>query len=87
MKKKGKSEELKEIKITDDDLCAVCLQKEKFIILKPCGHVCTCLRCSIDMLKLKLECPMCRGKVEDVEHFTIERDSEITIEQEKMILT
>jgi hypothetical protein len=45
--------------------CAVCLEeveKEKLVVLVPCGHVCMCKNCASSIAS----CPICRAKVQQV---------------------
>ena len=58
--------DLKNMKIYEDpelEDCVVCMDEkdkvEGFIILVPCGHCCTCKKCS-DKLR---DCPICRAPI------------------------
>ncbi|KAL3787637.1 hypothetical protein HJC23_011785 [Cyclotella cryptica] len=44
------------------DLCVVCEDAKKKIMILPCKHMCLCEKCA-DFNKIK-DCPMCRTKVE-----------------------
>jgi hypothetical protein len=39
--------------------CTVCMEKLIDIVFAPCGHSCTCSKCSIPMK----ECPICRTNI------------------------
>ncbi|XP_071442152.1 mitochondrial E3 ubiquitin protein ligase 1 [Hetaerina americana] len=56
--RRDKSDEL-----DDAQLCVVCRENPKEIILMPCGHVCLCEDC-FDSINSK--CPVCRADVENV---------------------
>ena len=43
----------------EERACKVCLKEEVNMVFDPCGHVCTCTKCSSDLN----ECPICRGKI------------------------
>jgi hypothetical protein len=43
-----------------DNLCRICLDKERNILFKPCHHILTCADCS----RTVRECPLCRKKIE-----------------------
>jgi len=45
----------------DANLCVICLDKPKSIVLVPCGHVCICSSCS--RLSNLTNCPICRDPV------------------------
>lgn len=40
----------------DQELCCICLNNKKDMVIKKCGHVCMCKNCSLNINK----CPMCR---------------------------
>ena len=46
--------------------CVICLEEDPQICVRPCNHFCLCKSCSAK-LKEKEGCPICRGKVEDLE--------------------
>lgn len=53
---------------TDDDenLCVVCEESRRQVVLLPCAHLCLCSHCASEhLLKTMIECPMCRTKIED----------------------
>jgi hypothetical protein len=53
---------------TDDDenLCIVCEESRRRVVLVPCNHMCLCTDCASEhLLKTLNECPMCRAKIED----------------------
>ena len=43
----------------EERVCKVCLKEEVNIFFDPCGHICTCTKCSTEFN----ECPICRGKI------------------------
>ncbi|XP_065090491.1 mitochondrial E3 ubiquitin protein ligase 1 [Ochlerotatus camptorhynchus] len=45
----------------DEQRCVVCVDNPKEVICLPCGHVCLCENCAE---KIKLNCPVCRAKIE-----------------------
>ena len=46
----------------DENLCVICEDGKKQVVLLPCKHMCLCKACA-DFDKIK-ECPLCRTKVE-----------------------
>jgi hypothetical protein len=48
----------------DEDLCAICMDREKTHIVIPCGHECLCGPCS-EVVTDK-ECPVCRQECSGV---------------------
>jgi len=49
--------------------CVICMEAAKNAILKPCRHVCCCVKCA-NNLNPKL-CPVCRGPIQKVKGFFI----------------
>lgn len=46
----------------DENLCVICEDGKKQVVLLPCKHMCLCKACA-DFEKIK-ECPMCRSNIE-----------------------
>jgi hypothetical protein len=44
------------------DLCVVCMESKKTILIMPCNHLCLCFECSRSVSD---KCPMCRSPVEN----------------------
>ncbi|KAI5635472.1 e3 ubiquitin ligase domain-containing protein [Phthorimaea operculella] len=51
----------REKNLSEVQLCVVCTENPKEIILLPCGHVCLCEDCSDN---IKDNCPICRERIE-----------------------
>ncbi|OLQ08288.1 Apoptosis inhibitor IAP [Symbiodinium microadriaticum] len=47
----------------DSNLCAICFDKEKKVILKPCGHDQFCFSCALRVRT----CPLCRAALTSIE--------------------
>ncbi|XP_063531283.1 mitochondrial E3 ubiquitin protein ligase 1 [Cydia strobilella] len=47
--------------LSEAQLCVVCTENPKEIILLPCGHVCLCEDCSDNITE---QCPICRERIE-----------------------
>jgi len=45
----------------ENNLCVVCLEKEKCVVMFPCKHLSTCTNCAAALD----ECPMCRAPIEN----------------------
>lgn len=78
LRKDGKSYELKTVyglagdsQDDSDNVCLVCLENKKNIILKPCSHLCICDVCAEPMLKTGQRCPVCRSKIEEIEKISM----------------
>jgi len=48
--------------LTNDELCAICMEKKITHIIVPCGHKCICDCVTADQLNYK--CPICRGRIQ-----------------------
>lgn len=46
--------------LTDEQRCVVCVNNPKEVIVLPCGHVCLCEDCAVE---IKSACPVCRGNI------------------------
>jgi hypothetical protein len=55
--------------VSDDDICLVCFEALRTVVLIPCGHLVLCEGCFNDILSTKPPaerlCPMCRDTVTD----------------------
>jgi len=47
-------------KRADENLCSVCMEEKKNILLSPCNHLCVCEKCSTHINNM---CPICRTPV------------------------
>ncbi|XP_023014313.2 mitochondrial E3 ubiquitin protein ligase 1 [Leptinotarsa decemlineata] len=52
---------LRDEDLSENQICVVCKTNPKEIILLPCGHVCLCEDCSVDISD---QCPVCRANIE-----------------------
>jgi hypothetical protein len=60
-KKKREIESLK-----DKNMCVICLDSEKQVLVEPCNHLCLCCPCAETLQPLKTKtCPICRKSIED----------------------
>jgi len=73
MKKKKMESKIKfsELQEANDDtpeqlVCIVCTEFVKNTIFDPCGHSCTCLKCSKKIMDENRKCPICREKIKEV---------------------
>lgn len=50
--------------INEDNLCIICQDEKKNIVLLPCAHLCLCGNCVEQILKSnKRQCPLCNGRI------------------------
>ncbi|CAL5223205.1 g5680 [Coccomyxa viridis] len=47
----------------EDDLCIVCWEQLREVVLYHCMHMCTCQGCAKDIIAAGGLCPMCRAKI------------------------
>ncbi len=45
----------------DENLCVVCLKREKTNAFVPCGHMCVCDECGPIIMETSRKCPICSG--------------------------
>ena len=55
----------------NDNVCLVCLDNPKNIVLKPCSHMCICHVCAEPMLRTGQKCPICRSDIKEIERLDI----------------
>lgn len=56
---KNEYEQLKNPPFSGINKCKVCLNSDIEIIFLPCGHVCSCFKCGINLKN----CPICREPI------------------------
>ena len=81
IRKDGRSFEMKTVygMAGDSDgsnVCLVCLENPKNVILKPCSHMCICSVCAEPMLRTGQKCPVCRAKIEEIEKLDIVEEAQ-----------
>jgi hypothetical protein len=54
-----------ESNVVDSD-CAICMDKPRNSVLRPCAHCITCYDCSMLLLNRQDNCPVCREKIDEV---------------------
>lgn len=52
--------------MSPDMLCCICATNVRNIVCLPCRHVPTCFNCVQELVKVKRECPICRGEIKQV---------------------
>ncbi|OMJ77489.1 hypothetical protein SteCoe_22926 [Stentor coeruleus] len=55
--------EILDVFLTDNDVCSVCLNNPKTMMLFPCRHVCLCESCLNFMMNRNHKCPICRSAI------------------------
>lgn len=58
--RKERRQKVRDKNVPEDQLCVVCRTNPREIILIPCGHVCLCEDCSLDIAST---CPVCRNNI------------------------
>lgn len=48
--------------VKDEQLCVICLEREKEYAAIPCGHMCLCAGCS-DVVRSSGRCPLCVAEI------------------------
>lgn len=59
--RRERRKKMRDIDLPESQLCVVCRQNPREIILLPCGHVCLCEDCADGIHEL---CPVCRKEIE-----------------------
>lgn len=47
------------------NLCVICQDRRKSVVLLPCRHLCLCQYCSINLKRYRTVCPLCRKSFRD----------------------
>lgn len=47
------------------NLCVICQDRRKSVVLLPCRHLCLCQNCSINLKRYRTVCPLCRKSFRD----------------------
>ena len=58
--RKERRQRVRDKDLREDQICVVCRTNPREIILLPCGHVCLCEDCSMD---ISTDCPLCRNRI------------------------
>lgn len=56
--------DLSSLKIFEITECIVCMDAASTEIIVPCGHLCLCKNCCEQLLRTRLNCPICRRGVQ-----------------------
>ena len=54
-------------------LCTVCMQKRREAAFTACGHIVTCLDCSLLLWSQQSQCPVCRASIVGAQHVDVLR--------------
>jgi hypothetical protein len=52
------------MEVFSSDECVVCLDAPSSIVFSPCRHMCTCSKCSGEVKRANLYCPLCRQHID-----------------------
>ena len=52
-------------KVTDSQLCIVCMDQKREIMMIPCYHLCMCVNCVTNVMAKRSTCPYCGTPVND----------------------
>lgn len=61
LSRRKRRREIRDDDLPENQICVVCRENPKEIILLPCGHVCLCEDCAVDITE---SCPICRTHIE-----------------------
>lgn len=59
--RKERRKRIRDEEVPENQQCVVCRRNPREVILLPCGHVCLCEDCSVNIGSL---CPMCRSAID-----------------------
>jgi len=57
----------------EDNTCKICLEHAQDTACIPCGHVCMCIKCAVEIKERDAlgDCPMCRVEIKDLQRITL----------------
>ena len=68
-------DETKDTPSKDDDhqdvVCQVCMCNKRNVVLIPCVHSITCIKCTKELIKGANKCPICNAKIKDSEFYFV----------------
>jgi hypothetical protein len=47
--------------------CILCMDADRRVVLRPCGHLCLCQQCADAVLACDRRCPLCRQEVHEIQ--------------------
>lgn len=50
-------------KLKDSNLCIICQDRDRCVVLFPCRHLCLCVECAREMSSYQNDCPLCRTRI------------------------
>ena len=50
--------------MADEDLCVVCMDRERSCLYVPCNHLVVCVECDADIKAASLPCPYCNEPID-----------------------
>lgn len=49
----------------DDVICMICTENRRNVVLIPCAHSVTCIKCIKSIVSTNNKCPVCRSDIKD----------------------
>lgn len=50
-------------KLKDSNLCIICQDRDRCVVLFPCRHLCLCMECATEISSYQNDCPLCRTRI------------------------
>lgn len=50
-------------KLGDSNLCIICQDRDRCVVLFPCRHLCLCVECAREISSYQNDCPLCRTRI------------------------
>ncbi|KAG4079405.1 hypothetical protein HA402_008097 [Bradysia odoriphaga] len=51
--------------VTDENVCVICRDEQRRVVLMPCRHMCLCMSCSVACSTTLRTCPLCRKPIKN----------------------